>query len=355
MNLQEHKKLSEYTTMRLGGPARYFTSCATVAELCEALEYAKTHRYPVHILGGGSNTIFPDNGFHGLVVKIDFKGITIADDGAFVIVTANAGEEWDSFVKSMVSQGHAGIECLAGIPGLVGATPIQNVGAYGQEVKETILRVRVLDRSTLNEFELTNAGCEFDYRQSRFKKQDADKYIITAVTYRLQKNGRPTVNYPEVRKIVESAIPLAKLADGAESLEAVRNVVLSLRRKKSMVIDPDDPNTRSAGSFFMNPVVSVDHYNSIVERWNREGDGSSMPVYDVGGKVKISAAWLIEKSGFSKGYTKNGAGISDRHTLALVNRGGTADALLVLAHEIQEKVEQVFSVRLAPEPVIVKN
>ncbi len=354
MKIQEQKILSEYTTLRLGGVAKYFCSCSSVGELCEALAFAKTHRHRFHILGGGSNTIFDDSGFEGLVIKIDIKGISVVDDDTHVNVTVNAGEDWDAFVRTMVTEGYAGVECLAGIPGLVGATPIQNVGAYGQEVKDTIVRVRVLERSTLNEIEFTNAECAFEYRQSRFKKQDSDKYIITAVTFRLQKNGRPTINYPEVKKAIEAAIPLSTLADGTESLEAVRNVVLSLRRKKSMVIDPTDPNSRSAGSFFMNPIVSGEQFESINDRWNLEGDGSSMPAYEAEGKMKISAAWLIEKSGFFKGFTKNGAGISGNHTLALVNRGGTAGALLALAKEIQKSVERKFSIRLEVEPVIVK-
>ncbi|MHB1049289.1 MAG: UDP-N-acetylmuramate dehydrogenase [Bacteroidota bacterium] len=354
MNIQEQKVLSEYTTLRLGGAARYFCSCTSVGELCEALEYAQTHRYRTHILGGGSNTIFADSGFDGLVVKMDIKGISVVDDDTHVLVTVNAGEDWDAFVQTMVMAGYAGVECLAGIPGLVGATPIQNVGAYGQEVKDTLVRVRVLDRTTRKENEFTNAECSFEYRQSRFKKQDSDKYIVTAVTFRLLKNGRPTINYPEVKKAIEAAVPLSTLADGKESLEAVRNVVLSLRRKKSMVIDPSDPNSRSAGSFFMNPIVSGEQFKKINDRWNLEGDGSSIPAYDVDGNVKISAAWLIEKSGYSKGYTKNGAGISGNHTLALVNRGGTAEALLALAKEIQESVERIFSVRLELEPVVVK-
>jgi UDP-N-acetylmuramate dehydrogenase len=354
MIIQEQKILSDYTTLRLGGAAKYFCSCTSVGELCEAFEFAKIHHLRIHILGGGSNTIFADSGFDGLVIKIDIKGISVIDDDTHVNVTVNAGEDWDAFVRTMVMAGYAGVECLAGIPGLVGATPIQNVGAYGQEVKDTIVRVRVLDRSTLNETEFTNAECSFEYRQSRFKKQDSDKYIVTAVTFRLQKNGRPTINYPEVKKAIEAAVPLSTLADGKESLEAVRNIVLSLRRKKSMVIDPNDPNSRSAGSFFMNPIVSGVQFEKINDRWNLEGDGSSIPAFDADGNVKISAAWLIEKSGFSKGYMKNGAGISGKHTLALVNRGGTAEALLALAKEIQESVEKKFSIRLEIEPVIVK-
>lgn len=354
MKIQEQKILSEYTTLQLGGAAKYFCSCSSVGDLREALEFAKTHQLRIHILGGGSNTIFADSGFDGLVIKIDIKGISVVDDDAHVIVTSNAGEDWDAFVRTMAARGYAGVECLAGIPGLVGATPIQNVGAYGQEVKDTIVRVRVLDRSTLKETELTNAECAFEYRQSRFKKQDTDNYIVIAVSYRLQKNGRPTINYPEVQKAVEAAVPLSALADGRESLEAVRNIVLSLRRKKSMVIDPNDPNSRSAGSFFMNPILSKRQFDIINDRWNLEGDGSPLPAYDAAGGVKISAAWLIEKSGFSKGYTKNGAGISGNHTLALVNRGGTAETLLALAKEIQDSVERKFSIRLEVEPVIVK-
>ncbi|MBI2427835.1 MAG: UDP-N-acetylmuramate dehydrogenase [Ignavibacteriales bacterium] len=351
--IKENILLSRYTTLQLGGVAKYFCSCSSVNEIQEALEFARTKNIRTHILGGGSNTVFSDEGFDGLVAKIDLKGISFVEEGNDVLVTAKGGEDWEKLVKMCVEKGYAGIECLSGIPGSVGATPIQNVGAYGQEVKDTIIEVKALDSLAFEEISFSNPDCQFSYRMSRFKIHDAGKYIITEVGFRLKKNGRPTINYPEVKKVVEATIPLSSLADGRASLEAVRNVVLSLRKKKSMVIDPDDPNTRSVGSFFMNPVVENDQFSVVSAQWKRIGDGSEVPSFAFGNKKKIPAAWLIEKSGFHKGYVKDGIGISENHTLALVNRGGTTAALLALANEIQEGVGKKFGIRLEREPVVI--
>lgn len=353
IEVKENITLSQYTTLQLGGAAKYFCTCSSVEELKEVFEFARKKNLRSHILGGGSNTIFSDNGFEGIVIKIELKGISFVEDGNDILVTVKAGEDWEKFVKLCVEKGYAGIECLSGIPGSVGATPIQNVGAYGQEVKDTIESVKVLERKTLNITAFTNSDCQFSYRQSRFKSQDAGKYIVTEVTFRLKKNGRPTINYPEVKKTIEALIPLASLADGKESLEAVRNVVLSLRKKKSMVIDPNDANTKSVGSFFMNPMIDNDQLSVISNHWKKFGDGSEIPIFTVEDKKKIPAAWLIEKSEFKKGYAKNGVGISENHTLALVNRGGTTNALLSLAKEIQDGVEKKFGIHLELEPIIV--
>lgn len=353
MLIKENILLAQYTTLNLGGPARYFCSCTTVNELKEAVGFARSKNIRAHMLAGGSNTIFSDAGFDGLIVKVDLRGISFTADGDEVLAAVQAGEDWESFVALCVEKGYGGIECLSGIPGSVGATPIQNVGAYGQEVSDTIVSVTVLEQESLTQQTFSNADCSFGYRQSRFKQHDQGKYIITGVTFRLKKNGRPTIHYPEVKKVVESTIPLASLAAGRESLEAVRNVVLQLRRKKSMVIDPHDPNTRSVGSFFMNPVLSDEQFAMISFQWNSGGDGTVMPTFPTEGKTKIPAAWLIEKSGFHKGYAKNGVGISDNHTLALVNKRGTAAALLALAVEIQFAVQQRFGILLEMEPNII--
>lgn len=353
LTILENIILTPYTTIHLGGAAKYFCECSSVDEIREALQFAKEKMLSVYMLGGGSNTIFSDNGFAGLVLRINLRGISFVEDENDILVTAKAGEDWEKFVKMCVEKGYAGIECLSGIPGSVGATPIQNVGAYGQEVKDTIETVNILERSNLNEKIFRNAECGFAYRQSYFKMQDAGKFIVTEVTFRLKKNGRPTINYPEVKKVIESQIPLSSLADGKESLTAVRNIVLSLRKKKSMVIDPNDPNTRSVGSFFLNPIIDNDQLSVISNQWKKSSDGSEIPTFQSENKIKIPAAWLIEKSGFKKGYTKNGVGISENHTLALVNRGGTTNALLALAEEIQDGVEKKFHVRLHLEPVVV--
>ncbi|KAB2924088.1 MAG: UDP-N-acetylmuramate dehydrogenase [Bacteroidetes bacterium] len=353
MLIRENIRLAEYTTIRLGGPARWFCSCATTDELREALKFAASKRMRAHLLAGGSNTVFADAGFDGLVMKADMQGVEFTDDGEHVLASVQAGEEWEPFTRTAVEKGFAGVECLSGIPGSVGAVPVQNVGAYGQEVKDTIVSVTALDRTTLDTVTFSNDECRFGYRHSRFKAEDAGRYIVTSVLFRLKKNGRPVIGYPEVRKAVEAAVPLATLADGRESLTAVRNIVLALRRKKSMVIDPSDPNTRSVGSFFMNPVVTDEQLWSMKERWKSIGDGTEMPLFASEGRTKVPAAWLIERSGFAKGYTKDRVGISENHTLALVNRGGTTASLVALAEEIRDGVFRTFGVRLEPEANII--
>ncbi len=230
--MQENIALKDFTTIKLGGTAKYFCVCSSVDELKEAMRFAEGKKIRAHLLGGGSNTIFSDEGFKGLVVKIDLKGISETDDGNDAIVAVKAGEDWEPFVRMSVEKGYAGLECLSGIPGLVGATPIQNVGAYGQEVKDTIVSVKVLERGSLQETGFQNSDCNFSYRSSRFKTDDAGKYIVTEVSFRLRKNGRPTVRYPEVKKTLETTVDLSSIPDGRGSLEAVRNVVLSLRKKK---------------------------------------------------------------------------------------------------------------------------
>jgi UDP-N-acetylmuramate dehydrogenase len=350
---QEHIPLEQFTTIRLGGPARYFVQCRSTEELKEVLSAAASQGIRVHILGGGSNTIFSDEGFNGLIVKVGMKGISFAEDGSDVVAEVKAGEDWDAFVAASVENGYGGIECLSGIPGSVGATPIQNVGAYGQEVKDTIESVSVLDRKTLTEHTFSNEECRFSYRTSRLKSEDAGRYIVTAVTFRLKKNGRPVIQYPEVKKIIDTQTDLSVLKDGRESLTAVRSIVLALRAKKSMVLDPNDPNTRSVGSFFLNPIVDDETLTSVRELWSRIGDGTAVPVFPFGTKNKIPAAWLIERSGFKKGLKKNGVGISEHHTLALVNYDGTTSALLALAREVQAGVNAVFRISLELEANVI--
>ncbi|MBW7886819.1 MAG: UDP-N-acetylmuramate dehydrogenase [Bacteroidetes bacterium] len=354
MTIQENIELAPFTTIQLGGRAKYFCSCASEEELRDALFFAGRKKLRTHILGGGSNTIFLDEGFDGLVIKINFKGITFTDNGKEILVSAKAGEDWDSLVSLCAEQGYAGIECLSGIPGSVGAVPIQNVGAYGQEVKDTIEKVKVIHQSTFNRISFSKFDCRFSYRMSRFKREDAGKYIVTEVVFRLQKNGRPTTAYPEVKQTMESQLHLPSLADGKEALEAVRKTVLSLRRKKSMVIDANDMNTKSVGSFFLNPFVDNEQFSLMTERWKSAGNETVIPSFSSEGKIKLPAAWLIEKSGFHKGYTTQGAGISENHSLALVNRGGTTKDLLNLAKEIQEGVQEKFGVRLELEVNVIQ-
>ncbi len=353
ISVKEHIRLSDYTTLHLGGMARYFYECTSGDDLRSALQFANEKNIRFHILGGGSNTIFADEGYDGLVIKIGMKGISFVHDGDDILVCAKAGEDWELFVAMTVEKGFAGIECLSGIPGLVGATPIQNVGAYGQEVKDTIELVTVLEKETLQEKIFLNSECGFSYRESRFKSTDSGKYIVTEVIFRLKKNGRPATAYPEVQKMIERTVPLSSLDDGAESLSAVRNIVLSLRKMKSMLIDSNDVNTRSVGSFFLNPIVDKVTLSAIADQWKVNGDGTAVPTFLFGERQKIPAAWLIEKSGFNKGYKINGVGISENHTLALVNYNGTTKSLLRLAEEIQHGVERVFKIRLQLEANVI--
>lgn len=332
--LRENIPLAPLTTMGLGGPARYLAECTSLAEMRACLTWAAGEGLPVQVLGGGSNVLFADAGYSGLVLKVGLRGLAFT--GATVEVAA--GEDWDGFVRCCVGRGLAGVECLSGIPGSVGATPIQNVGAYGQEVKDTIAEVRALDRQTLAEVAFAPAECGFAYRQSRFKGADRDRFIVTSVAYRLQADGEPQIRYAELRRRVSDARP---------TLATVRDAVLALRRSKSMVIDPQDPNARSVGSFFLNPVVSAPAFAALKDRY------PNIPHFPDPAGVKVPAAWLVEQAGFHKGLQKGAVGISQRHALALVNRGGTTGQVLALAGEIRAAVEQTFGIRLEREPVLV--
>ena len=350
LNLQTSVPLSTYTSINLGGAARYFVRCETIPQLRLAIAQAGEQRWRVHILGGGTNTIFSDAGYDGLVVRIAMRGIDLTQEGEDTLVTAAAGEEWDPLVRFCIERKLAGIECLSGIPGLAGATPIQNVGAYGQEVSETIVRLKALDLHTMEECEFPGSECGFSYRKSRFKSRDAGRYVITEVTFRLKRDGKPTIRYPELLRFMESQ-------HGPKSGEpdpgAVRSAVLALRRRKSMVIDPTDPNTRSVGSFFMNPVLSHDDYAGAVERWKMNGMTAPPTTFPTEAGLKIPAAWLVEQSGYPRGYRKGGVGVSASHSLALVNYAGSTAELLSLADDIENSVHARFGIRLEREPVIV--
>lgn len=355
ITVQQNVRLSAFTTIGLGGNARYFISCRTLDQVCEALDFAHEHNLRIHVLGGGSNVVFSDNGFGGLVIRIELKEVLFGGKDEAVLVTAAAGEEWDAFVQQCIAADLAGIECLSGIPGFVGATPIQNVGAYGQEVRDTIVAVTVIDRRTLETIELANADCRFGYRQSRFKSTDADKYVVVGVTFRLTKHGRAENHYPELQQFIASSVNLQSLPDGEPSLSAVRNAVLALRRRKSMVVDPNDPNSRSVGSFFTNPIISADQFEEMRARWDSSGGLTQIPTFSSGGGVKVPAAWLVEQAGFQKGYRSGGVGVSQNHSLALVNYGGTTRELLDLTVRIQGEVNKRFGILLEKEPVVVPD
>jgi UDP-N-acetylmuramate dehydrogenase len=294
------------------------------------------------VLGGGSNVVVDDAGVDGLVLLVDTRGVQWREGPDEVEVTAAAGESWDDFVRCAVTRSWAGIECLSGIPGRVGATPIQNVGAYGQVVSEVITAVHALDRTTGETVTLPAAECGFAYRDSRFKSAEPERWIVMGVTFRLTPGGRPSVRYDELSK------HLARRGITAPTLEDVRESVIAIRRGKSMVYDPADETGRSCGSFFTNPIVDAAHADLVAARV-----GGAMPRWSQpDGRVKLSAAWLIERTGFAKGTSAGPVGLSTRHTLAIVSHeGAQAHDVIAFARHIRVTVAKQFDVRLVPEPV----
>jgi len=340
--LQRNVPLAPFTTLGIGGPAKLFIRAESVDEIREALSWTAAQNEPLFILGGGSNVLIADEGFDGVVLQIDLRGITVRDEDAEAVnVYVAAGERWDDFVAFAVRRGWAGIECLSGIPGLTGATPIQNVGAYGQDVSETIIRVEVIERDTGRVVTLTNWECGFGYRQSIFKSAAKDRYVVVGVTFRLRPGGAATIRYPELQAYLdERAVDL-------HDLRAVREAVIAIRKRKGMVLDPNDPDTRSDGSFFMNPVVTPSQFDALLLRAGTK----NAPHFPSGDQIKLSAAWLIEHSGFHKGFTHGNVGLSSKHTLAVINRGGgSAEEVLELVRMIQEEVREAFGVEIQPEP-----
>jgi UDP-N-acetylmuramate dehydrogenase len=347
VDILENVALAPKTTLELGGPARFYVRAEDERRVADALLWARRRGVRAAILGGGSNLVVGDGGFDGLVVEMAQLGIEERAEKDRVLVTASAGEAWDPFVERMVAAGYAGLECLSGIPGLVGATPIQNVGAYGREVGEVLHGVRVLDRASLQISELAPSECELGYRDSYFKR-NPERFVVLSVRFALTPEGAPVVRYAELERAIGRRTP---------TLSEVRDTVIELRRAKSMVIDPDDPNRRSAGSFFMNPIVPPELADALVERALAEGIVTSrdqVPRWPAeGGKTKLAAGWLIERSGMSKGERLGNAGISSKHALALVHHGGgSSRELLELAARVREAVRARFGVTLVPEPVL---
>jgi UDP-N-acetylmuramate dehydrogenase len=373
IKLQENVPLAPFTTLKIGGPARFFVRAENEEQVVAAVEFAETRGLPLFVLGGGSNVLVSDEGFNGLVLHICNAGVPPAvlrpsrpqrglafpnftqtrdqpagrqrfkrQGAAVTLVTAAAGEDWDAFVAYCIDNDLAGVECLSGIPGLVAGTPVQNVGAYGQEVSETIVTVRCFDRIEKRIVELSNVECGFEYRKSIFNSSARDRYIVFSVTYALTKGGAPKIAYKDLRD---------RFPDRSPSLRETREAVLKIRRAKSMVIDPGDPNSRSAGSFFKNPVVPAE----LVGSMRLAAGGGDIPTFPAtGGNVKIPAAWLIERAGFGKGYRLGRAAISTNHSLALVNLGGaTASEIVELKRRIQDGIEEKFGILLQVEPIFV--
>jgi len=349
MLLQENISLAPLTTFHIGGPARFFVEAKSRAEVEEAVALSRTNNLPLFVLGGGSNLIVADSGWPGLVLKIAIPGIEqrpgSSEEGK-ELFDVGAGEPWDRFVSHAVAAQCAGVECLSGIPGRVGATPVQNVGAYGQDVSETIESVEVFDRRDGQVRELCREACGFAYRSSIFNTTERERFVILRVVYALNPGGEPRIAYADLQRHFAGRETRPNLA---ETREAVRHI----RALKGMLITPGDPDAQSAGSFFKNPVLSEEQHEDMRRR--AAARGLTLPAYPALEKSKkVSAAWLVEHSGFSRGYGLGQVGISSKHALAIVNRGGaTAAEVLALKDQIQERVQEIWGVLLEPEPVMV--
>ncbi|MFZ0317749.1 MAG: UDP-N-acetylmuramate dehydrogenase [Candidatus Sulfotelmatobacter sp.] len=349
MQILENIPLAPLTTLRIGGPARYFVEARNIGEAQEAVSFARLRDVPLFILGGGSNLLVSDAGWPGLALKIAIEGIdqrAAQDEDDNVIFDVGAGESWDKFVSRSVVARCAGVECLSGIPGSVGGTPVQNVGAYGQEVAETIVSVQVIDLRDGQVRELCQEACGFGYRSSIFNTTESGRFIVLRVSYALTPEGKPRLVYADLKRHFAGRETTPNLA---ETREAVRHI----RALKGMLIVPGDADCQSAGSFFKNPVLSEAQHEELKQRGAPRG--LTVPSYPaLVTHQKVSAAWLVERSGFTKGYGYGHAGISSKHALAIVNRGGaTAAEVVALKEQIQHRVEEIWGVHLEPEPVMV--
>jgi UDP-N-acetylmuramate dehydrogenase len=349
MLLQENIPLAPLTTFGLGGPARFFVEAKSAGEVQEAVLFAQSRNSPLFVLGGGSNLVVADSGWPGLVLKGGIHGIDRRagnNDEGKTLFDVGAGESWDRFVSHAVMAKCAGVECLSGIPGSVGGTPVQNVGAYGQEVSQTIESVEVFDLRDGQVRELCREACGFSYRASIFNTTERGRFIILRVSYALTPGGEAYIEYADLKRHFEGR---ETRPDLAETREAVRHI----RARKGMLIVAGDPDCQSAGSFFKNPVLSEAQHADLQKR--AAAKQLSLPSYPGLEKSrKVSAAWLVEKSGFARGYGFGHVGISSKHALAIINRGGaTAAEVLALKDQIQQRVEEIWGVHLEPEPVMV--
>jgi len=341
---REDVPLAPLCTMGVGGRARFFAEAADEAAVLDAFQWSRRRGVPLHVLGGGSNLVIADSGVDGLVLRIALRGISTQPAGAGIDVCAAAGEPWDDLVRYAVERDWAGLECLSGIPGLTGATPIQNVGAYGQEVSDTVTQVRALDRRDGSVVTLAAAECAFAYRDSALKRSAPGRYVVLSVTYRLVPGGRARVAYRDLERHLEAE------GTGSPSLAQVRDGVLAIRRSKSMILDAADPNHRSCGSFFLNPIVTAEAFARIEAI---VGDPAMPRWPQLGGRVKLSAAWLIERAGFRRGHREGPVGLSTRHSLAIVcHEGARAADVAAFAARIRAEVAARLGVELVPEPVL---
>lgn len=339
LNISRDIPLKYLSTIKTGGLAQFYCAPKDTNELINCLKWATLKKLPHLVISGGSNILIPDRGFNGLVIRINNKGIKkISEEASIVTLAVQAGEIWDDFVKYTVEKNYAGVECLSGVPGLVGSSPIQNIGCYGQEACNSIKKVIALNTKTLKIKEFDNKACEFAYRNSFFKNKN--DYIILEVHFALTVNGAPTLTYKDLIDAFGNTTP---------SLAEFRSKLLEIRSKKSMLINENDPNSISLGSFFINPLITQAKFAEICSKVDIE-----IPSIKVGDSVKLLAGWLIENSGFEKGYTYGNVGLSQKHALALINKGnGTTTELLEFAKLIQKKVKAKFGVELKIEPVVV--
>lgn len=345
LSLRQRVPLAPFTTLGVGGTADLFVTAHTIEEVREALEFAKREGHPVFVLGGGSNLVISDAGWRGLVVQIAIDGVSQSRDGEKVVLEAGAGKDWDAFVAEAVAANCGGIECLSGIPGTVGGTPVQNVGAYGQEVSNTITRVTAIDRESFAVRNFSNSECGFAYRTSIFNTVQRERYVVVSVAFGLKPGAAPKIEYADLQRVfAENKNP---------SLAEVREAVRRIRASKGMLLVEGDPDVHSAGSFFKNPIVNTERFLHLDSEMRDRG--LPMPSYAAGdSQRKLSAAWLVEKAGFHKGYIHGNVGISSKHTLAIINRGGAkASEVVSFMNVIRETVHSRFGIELHPEPVFV--
>ena len=345
MNIQENIPLAPLTTLRVGGPARWFAEARTAEEVLQGVNLARANNWRLFVLGGGSNLVVADAGYHGLVLKIAIGGMSDRMEDGKRVFEAGAGVEWDALVAHAVAREAAGIECLSGIPGTVGGTPVQNVGAYGQEVADTIDSVQVFDLQRGVIRDICAEACGFGYRTSIFNTSERGRYIILRVTYALTLGGAPRVHYADLKRYFAGR--------EAPTLAETRDAVRRIRAGKGMLITPGDEDCRSAGSFFKNPVLSPKEFEDLTTRAvAKDLQIPSYPALDA--LKKVSAAWLVEHSGFSRGHGNGPVRISRKHALAIVNRGEAHAAdIVAFKDEIQQRVEDLWGIRLEPEPVFV--